>query len=81
MGNRAAYKADMEAAKEAAYRYVNNPFEEGTRRHKLCEKARAHKAYMDAMFEDLEEVYGYIGEKRPVINNLPGSTKGKLIPG
>ncbi len=55
MGNSAAYKADMEAAKEAAYRYVNNPFEEVTRRHRLCEKARAHKSMMDMIFDEMEE--------------------------
>lgn len=81
MGNGPAYKADVNAAKVAAYRYVNNPFEEGTRRHRLCEKARAHKATMDWIFEDMEEVYGSIGTKKPVIDNQPGSTLGKEIPG
>jgi hypothetical protein len=69
----AAYRADLAAAKEAAYKYVHNPFEEGTRVWKLCEKARAHKATMDWMFDEMEEVYGPIGTKKPVINNIPGT--------
>jgi hypothetical protein len=69
----AAYRADREAAREAAYRYRHNPFEEGTRRWKLCERARAHKATMDWIFDEMEEVYGSIGTKRPVIDNIPGT--------
>ena len=77
MGKSAAYKADLSAARDAAYRFTNNPFEKDTRRWRLCEKARAHKNNMDVLFDDLEEVYGYIGEKRPVINNDPGSMKAR----
>lgn len=69
----AAYKADLAAAKEAAYKYVHNPFEEGTRVWRICEKARAHKATMDFLFDEMEEVYGSIGVKKPVINNIPGT--------
>lgn len=69
----AAYKADRAAAKEAAYRYDHNPFEEGTRVWKLCEKARAHKATMDFLLDDLEQVYGPVGTPRPTIPNAPGS--------
>lgn len=69
----AAYRADREAARDAAYRYRHNPFEEGTRRWKLCEKARAQKAIMDGMDGEMEEIYGPIGVKRPVIDNIPGT--------
>jgi hypothetical protein len=69
----AAYRADLAAAKEAAYRYVHNPFEEGTRAWRLCEKARARKATMDFLFDEMEEVYGPIGTKKPVIDNIPGT--------
>jgi hypothetical protein len=69
----AAYRADLAAAKEAAYKYVHNPFEEDTRVWRLCEKARAHKATMDWMFDEMEEVYGPIGTKKPVIDNIPGT--------
>ncbi len=69
----AAYRADRAAAREAAYKYVHNPFEEGTRLHKLCENARRHKATMDFMFEEMEEIYGPAGVKKPVINNIPST--------
>jgi hypothetical protein len=69
----AAYRADREAAREAAYRYKHNPFEEGTRRWKLCEKARAHKAMMDFWDDEMEAVYGSFGTKRSVIDNIPGT--------
>lgn len=67
------YRADAIAAKAAAYRYAHNPFEAGTRRHRLCKKAREHKAQMDAMDDDLEAVYGPLGVKRDVIQNVPGT--------
>lgn len=69
----AAYKADLAAAKDAAYKYVHNPFEEGTRVWKMCEKARAHKATWDFIFDEMEEVYGPTGTRRPVIDNIPGT--------
>lgn len=68
-----AYKADLAAAKEAAYQYAHNPFEEGTRAWKMCEKSRAHKAAMDSILDELEAVYGPAGTRRPVIGNVPGS--------
>lgn len=69
----AAYRADLAAAREAAYKYAHNPFEEGTRVWMMCEKARAHKATWDFIFDDMEEVYGPAGTKRSVIDNIPGS--------
>jgi hypothetical protein len=71
--SRAIKRADLAAANEAAYKYVHNPFEEGTRIWKMCEKARARKASMDLLFDEMEEIYGPAGIKKPVINNIPGT--------
>lgn len=68
-----AYREDYQAAREAAYRYANNPFDEGSRRWRMCEKARFQKSIMDTMDEDMEAIYGPIGTKRPVVVNAPGS--------
>jgi hypothetical protein len=71
----AAYRADRAAARDAAYKYVHNPFEEGTRLHRLCENARRHKQTMDFLFDEMEEIYGPAGVKKPVIDNIPGTFK------
>jgi hypothetical protein len=71
----ALYRADLQEARQSAYRYVHNPYEEGTRLWKLCENARRHKQTMDFMFEEMEEIYGPAGVKKPVINNIPGTFK------
>jgi hypothetical protein len=68
-----AYRQDYEQAREAAYRYRHNPFDEGTRVWRLCEKARQWKSVMDDMDDEMEAVYGPLGVKRPVIDNVPGS--------
>ncbi|WP_327209927.1 hypothetical protein [Rhizobium leguminosarum] len=67
-----AYRQDYERAREAAYRYRHNPFEEGTRVWRLCEKARHWKSVMDDMDDEMEAVYGPFATKRPVIENMPG---------
>lgn len=77
MSKSPAYKADKAAAVKAAYKYSNNPFEEGSRRYRMFEKAQAHKHNMDMLFEDYETVYGFIGVKREIINNKPGTFKRK----
>lgn len=68
-----SYREDYNMAREAAYRYENNPFEPNSRRWRLCEKARHQKSIMDMMDEEMEAVYGPIGTKRPVVANVPGS--------
>ena len=73
-----AYRADATAAKDAAYRYVNNPFPLGSRRWRLFNKAQAHKQNMDALFDEMEAVYGPIGTPRPLINNAPGMLKSEV---
>lgn len=52
------YRADSQAAKDAAYRSPVNPFEEGTRRHRLFGKWRHHHDCMEADFADLAMAYG-----------------------
>ena len=59
-----AKRADRTAARAAAYRTDVNPFAEGTRLHRYFEKALQHRLNMDAVFRDLEEVYGPIGVRR-----------------
>lgn len=73
MGKSAAYYAERAQAREAAYKYVNNPYPEGTRLARFFDKAKQHKATMDAHFDDLEEVYGFIGTEKPIIDNEPNS--------
>lgn len=70
-----AYRQDQQKAREAAYKYRHNPFEQGTRVWRLCEKWRSWKSVMDDMDEEMEAVYGPIGTKRPVVENVPGSMK------
>lgn len=70
-----AYRRDQKIAKDAAYTYANNPFEDGTRLHRICESMRRHKANMDTLEEDLIAVYGPIGTPRKLIQNEPGSFK------
>lgn len=72
-----AYRQDYQKAREAAYRYASNPFEEGTRIWRLCEKARQQKSIFDAMDDEMEAVYGPIGTKRAVVDNDPGSFLSK----
>jgi hypothetical protein len=68
------YKLDQQAAKEAEFRFENNPFEPGTRRHKMFGKFRQATIRMNDMFDDLEEVYGSAGlVLRKRINNKPWS--------
>lgn len=77
--SKALYRLDLREARESAYRYANNPYEEGSRLHRLCENARRHKQTMDFLFEEMEEIYGPAGVKKPVINNIPGSFKKALL--
>jgi hypothetical protein len=55
---------DRRAAKEEAYKGADNPFPEGSRLHRYFIKARKHIENMDAIFRDLEHVYGTIGQRR-----------------
>lgn len=59
-----AKRDDRMAAREAAYRGPTNPFDPGSRRHRLFAKARQHVENMDAAFRDLEAVYGTIGQRK-----------------
>lgn len=70
MGKSPAYYAERAEARDAAYKYVNNPYPEGSRQARFFDKAKQHKSTMDAHFDDLEEVYGSIGTKKPAIDNV-----------
>lgn len=74
-----AYRADYDAARVAAYKFENNPFEEGTRRWRMCEKARRQKSIMDDLDDEMVAVYGPIGVKKVLIQNEPGSTRPALM--
>lgn len=63
-GKSPAYKADKAAATEAELRLKNNPFEPGSRRHRMFEARRSHSNQMDSRFEELEAVYGSMGTPR-----------------
>lgn len=63
-GKSPAYKADKSAAIEAELRLKNNPFEPGSRRHRMFEARRSHSIQMDSRFEELESVYGSMGKPR-----------------
>ena len=78
MGKSAAYYAERAEARDATYKYVNNPYLEGTRLARFYEKAKTHKSTMDAHFDDLEEVYGSFGTKKPVIDNEPCTFPGRI---
>ncbi|WP_315921597.1 hypothetical protein [Mesorhizobium sp. SP-1A] len=80
MGKSAAYYTERAQAREAAYKYVNNPYPEGSRQARFFEKAKQHKASTDAHFDDMEEIYGTIGTKKPVIDNVPNSFSPKAKP-
>lgn len=54
---------DRAAAKQAAYRGPDNPFEPGTRRYRYFITARAFVEHMDRRFAELEQVYGTIGAR------------------
>lgn len=77
MGKSAVYYAERAQARAAAYKYVNNPFAEGTRIARFFDKAQKHKQMMDAEFDDMEEVYGVFATKKPVIDNIPGTFRKK----
>lgn len=77
MGKSAVYYAERAKARDAAFRYVNNPFPDGTRIARFFDKAKKHKESMDAVFDDMEEVYGVFATKRPVIDNVPGTFRSK----
>lgn len=69
MGSK-AYKSDSEAAKKAVYASKGqgqNPYEEGTRRHRLWIKWKRHFDNMESYFDDMAEAYG---EWRPDKLNL-----------
>ena len=53
------YKADSAAAREAAYRGSANPFPDGSRRHRLYVKWRAHHDNMEDQFAEVAAYYGY----------------------
>lgn len=59
----AAKKADRLAAQRAAYKGPTNPFKEGSRLYRYFIKARQHFENMEAIFRDLESVYGHIGTR------------------
>ena len=69
-GKSDAYKADKEAAHDAEMHLQNNPFEPGTRRHRMFEKRRRYSDNINQRFEELETVYGSIGTPRIKKNNL-----------
>lgn len=77
MGKSAVYYAERAQARAAAYKYVNNPFAEGSRIARFYDKAKRHKEIMDAEFDDMEEVYGVFATKVPVIDNIPGTFRKK----
>lgn len=68
-----SYRHDRQLAREAAYKYANNPFEDGTRLARLYEKEKIAKLKIDSMFDDLETVYGSLGTKKQLIDNVPGT--------
>lgn len=57
-------RTDRAAAKDAAYKGSENPFPEGSRRHRYFISYRRFVETMDAAFRDLEQVYGPMGQKR-----------------
>lgn len=69
-GKSPAFKADKAAAAEAEQRLNNNPFEPGTRRHRMFETRRNHSNLMDCRFRELEIVYGSLGTPRVKIDNV-----------
>ena len=73
MGKNAQYYADRRQAREAAYKYLNNPFPEDTRKARFYEKEKVHKRIMDSYFDDMEEIYGSIGIKKRIIDNIPNT--------
>jgi len=73
MGKSAAYYTERAQAREAAYKYVNNPYPEGSRQASFFDKAKAHKSAMDVHFDDFEDVYGFVGMKKKLIDNEPNS--------
>lgn len=77
MGKSSVYYAERAQARDAAFKYVNNPFPEGTRIARFFEKAKKHNAAIDAAFDDMEEVYGVFATKRPIIDNVPGTFRNK----
>jgi hypothetical protein len=54
-----SYKQDSQMAKKAAYQSAKNPFEEGTRLHRLFVKWRTHHDRMEDQLADMASVYGY----------------------
>lgn len=70
-----AYKVDQKEAQDAEEKFLNNPYEPGTRRHRLFDKAQKRRLYWDDIFDEMEAVYGTIGERRPDrrVNNPPWS--------
>jgi spore coat protein CotH len=82
MGKNAQYYADRIQAREAAYKYLNNPFPEDTRKARFYAKEKVHKRAMDSYFDDMEEIYGSIGIKKVSlitsrIRSLRSETKKK----
>jgi len=65
--------SDRRQAREASYRYLNNPYPEGSRLARYFDKAKQHKENMDAQFDELEDVYGTIGTPKALIANIPNS--------
>lgn len=72
MGSK-AYQRDSQDAREAAYTYVNNPFEKDSRCARLFDKWKQQKALYDSIDEDMEEIYGQFAVRKQLINNIPGS--------
>lgn len=63
--SKSAQLRDRAAAREAAYKYLSDsPFPVGSRLHRYYVKACQHRDNMDAIFRDLESVYGPIGTPR-----------------
>lgn len=77
MGKSPAYREDVQAAKDAVYKYVNNPFIEGSRRARMFANFKRHYLMMESRFDELAAVYGDLGAKNTLIDNLPYSTQAR----
>jgi hypothetical protein len=52
-----AYRRDREEARKAAYAQDHNPFKEGTRLWKMCEKIRRLRAAMNDLEDEMTAAY------------------------